>query len=67
MKANEIRDLSVEDILAKIEELETGYTKTKLNHAVSAIESPATIKRDRRIIARLITILREKELQELIK
>jgi len=34
MKANEIRNLSIEDILAKIEECETGYTRTKLNHAV---------------------------------
>lgn len=67
MKAKEIRDLSIEDMLAKIEEAQDQYTRTALNHAVTAIDSPAEIKKNRRLIARMITILREKELQELIK
>lgn len=66
MKAAEIRELTVEDIIAKIEQIRDEYTKLRINHAVTAIESPATIRIMRKEIARLETILREKELEELI-
>ena len=67
MKATEIRDLSIEEIGAKLEEVRDQYARTRLNHAVSGIENPASIKFNRRDIARLITILNEKTLQELNK
>ncbi|MBX7240627.1 MAG: 50S ribosomal protein L29 [Bacteroidia bacterium] len=65
MKSNEIRELSIEEILARVEETSDEYTRMRLNHTVSALESPAKIKQTRRTIARLMTILREKEIQEL--
>lgn len=67
MKATEIRDLSIEEIGAKLEEVRDQYSRTRLNHAVSGIENPASIKYDRREVARLLTIMNEKTLQELQK
>ncbi len=67
MKATEIRELSIEEIGAKLEEVRDQYARMRLNHAVSGIESPATIKFTRRDIARLLTIMNEKTLQELNK
>ena len=65
MKSNEIRELSIEEILARVEETSEEYTRMLLNHTVSALESPTKIRDTRRTVARLLTILREKEIQEL--
>lgn len=64
MKATDIRELSQADLLAKIAEVRDEYARMKLNHAVSAVESPAKITDLRKTIARMETILRELELNE---
>jgi large subunit ribosomal protein L29 len=63
MTAKEIRDLTDEEIVARIKEDREELLRMRLNHAVSAIERPSEIQRLRRTIARLSTILRERELQ----
>lgn len=62
MKANEIRDLTTEEITARIAEEQEKLMRLRLNHAVSSIERPSEIRELRRGIARLHTILREREL-----
>ncbi|HYC31620.1 MAG TPA: 50S ribosomal protein L29 [Gemmatimonadales bacterium] len=61
MKTNEIRDLSVEDLKAKIEELTTERFNLRFRSATESIENPMRFRSIRRDIARLQTILREKE------
>ncbi|MEG0982888.1 50S ribosomal protein L29 [Algoriella sp.] len=61
MKAADIRNLSVEDLKAKIAEEEANYDQLKLTNAVSPIANPIGIKQLRRTIARLITVLNEKK------
>ncbi|MBI35556.1 MAG: 50S ribosomal protein L29 [Flavobacteriales bacterium] len=61
MKAAELRELSVEDLKAKIDEESKALDTFVLNHAVSPIENPNVIKTKRRLVARLKTILNEKE------
>ena len=61
MKAAELRELSVEDLKAKIAEESNALNKLVLNHAVSPIENPVVIKTTRRLVARLKTVLNEKE------
>lgn len=61
MKAADIRNLSVEDLKAKIAEEEANYDQLKLTNAVSPIANPIGIKQLRRTIARLITVLNEKQ------
>lgn len=64
MKAKEIRDLTTGEIIARIKEEEESLLKLRLNHAVSAIESPSEIRSARRGIARLKTIVRERQMAE---
>lgn len=61
MKAKEIRELTDVEIRARIQEDSDLLQKMHFNHAISAIESPAKIRMIRRDIARMKTILTERE------
>ena len=61
MKAAEIRELTVAEIEERIDAEKNNLLRMKLNHAVSAVENPTTIKKTRRDIARMMTILAEKK------
>ncbi len=60
MKAADIRELSVEDIKAKLEEEKSNYEKLKLSHKMAQIENPIQLRTMRRNIARLNTVLTNK-------
>ena len=62
MKKEEIRELSIPELVAKINEAEKAYRELKVAHAISPVDNPAKITADRREIARKKTILREKEI-----
>ena len=62
MKKEEITELSVQELAARIEVAEKAYRELKVAHAISPIDNPAKITADRREIARLKTVLRQKEL-----
>ena len=64
MKASDIRDLTTEEILARIQNEEEKMLRLRLNHSVSAIESPSEIRTTRKTVARLKTILREREMED---
>jgi large subunit ribosomal protein L29 len=53
MKQEEIIPLSLQEIKDKIAEEKSSLAKMKLNHAVSQIENPMTIRRTRKTVARL--------------
>lgn len=61
MKAAEIRELSVEKLKAKIAEESKALNDLNLSHAVSPIENPLVIRNARRLVARLKTVLNQKE------
>ena len=61
MKASEIRDLSIEDINEKVEDLTTQQEKLILAHSISQLENPMQINANRKTIARLKTELRSRE------
>ena len=61
MKPSEIREMTIKEILEKIESERNDLTKMRLNHAVSPIEHPAKLRVARKNIARLLTILTQKE------
>lgn len=63
MDAKDIRELTDKEIVAKIKEEQELLTKMRFNHAVSAIENPAKIRHTKRTIARLNTILTERNAQ----
>ena len=60
MKAQEIRDLSVEDLQAKLAELTEERFRLRFRSATESIENPMRFRAIRRDIARIHTMLREK-------
>lgn len=63
MKTSEIRELSVAEIAERIEAEKANLAKEQINHAVSAVENTTTLRKSRRNIARMLTILAEKQNQ----
>lgn len=62
MKKEEIKELSIQELRDRIEVAEKAYRELKVTHAISPIDNPSKITKDRREIARLKTVLRQKEL-----
>ena len=60
MKSAEIREVSVKDLQERIETEKVQLAKLKVQHAVSPVENPSIIKKNRRDIARMLTVLRQK-------
>ncbi len=60
MKSAEIKDMSVQDLQERIAAEKANLTQLKVQHAVSPVENPSLIKKSRRDIARMLTILRQK-------
>ena len=64
MKNSEIKALSVAELKDKIGVEREGLRKLQFAHKVSSIENPMRINQTRKLIARLSTELRAKELQK---
>ncbi len=62
MKKEEIKELSIQELQAQIEASEKAYRELKVAHAISPVDNPSKITKDRRQIARLKTVLRQKEI-----
>jgi large subunit ribosomal protein L29 len=64
MKTSEIKELTVKEIVEKLQVEKENLVRLKLNHAVSPLDNPMKIQGSKRDIARLQTVLREIELKE---
>ncbi|MFH2044582.1 MAG: 50S ribosomal protein L29 [Pseudomonadota bacterium] len=62
MKASEIRDLSQEERLNKLSEMQEGLFNLRFQHGIGQLESPGKLKLNKLEIARIKTIIREFEL-----
>jgi large subunit ribosomal protein L29 len=60
MKGNELRDLSVEELESKSQELNQELFNLKFQLATGQLENSARLPQTRKDIARVMTILREK-------
>jgi large subunit ribosomal protein L29 len=60
-KAAALRDLSVEDLRAKAKELDDQSFRLRLQKAMGQLESPIKVRTTRRELARIKTIIRQKE------
>ena len=63
MRADDIRELSAEDMRARIAELEEERFRLNFRSATEPLEDPLRLRWIRKDIARLKTILRERELE----
>lgn len=61
IKADEIRDLNEKEIKQRIEDEEEQLQQLRFQHTVASLENPMVLRQKRRFIARLKTILKEKE------
>ena len=63
MKQEVIKELSTEELVERLDAEKIRINKMKLHHAVSPIENPQKIKETRKGIARILTELRNREMQ----
>ena len=61
MKAAEIRELTVDDLRARVKDLEDQSFRLRIQKSMGQLEAPAKVREVRRDLARIKTILREKE------
>jgi len=63
MKANDIRDKSQAELQKELGELKSELFKLRFQHATNQLENPMKLKDVKKSIARIKTIMRERELK----
>ena len=61
MKAKELKNLSVEDLNKKLNDLKKDLFMLRMQHATNQLDNPLLIAAVKKDIARIKTIIREKE------
>ena len=64
MKAAEIRELSADDLQAKLKEARAELFNLRFQQATGQLENPSRMKEIRKTIARIKTVITERELSE---
>jgi len=64
MKATEVRDLSTEELGKKLSDLKRDLFYLRMQHATNQLDNPLKIKEVKKDIARVQTIIREKQLEQ---
>ena len=60
MKAKELKNLSVEELTKKLEELKKDLFMLRMQHATNQLDNPMQLNNVKKDIARVKTIIREK-------
>jgi large subunit ribosomal protein L29 len=61
LKANDLADLTVEELQAKLAELREDQFRLRFRSATEAIDNPLQFRTRRRDIARVLTVLKQRE------
>ena len=61
MKASEIRDLSLDELRGRLDEAREAFFRMRFQAATGQLKNTSALRQARRDIARLATILRERE------
>lgn len=64
MKIAEIRELSAKDLQERLDTEKASLNQMKMNHAISPLEDSSKIKKARKNIARMLTVLSQIENQD---
>jgi large subunit ribosomal protein L29 len=62
LKNNELRELSTEELTKKVAEYKEELFNLRFSQATGNLEKPSRIKELRKLVARIKTIIREREL-----
>lgn len=63
MKVNEIRDMSADEQIQKLQSLKEELFNLRFQHATGQLENPMRLRDVKKSIAQVKTILRERELK----
>ena len=63
MKTSEVREMSIADLRERIELEKANLDTMKINHAISPLEDSSKIRKARKNIARMLTVLSQIENQ----
>ena len=61
MKASEVRAMSVSELNEKLDALKKDLFFLRMQHATNQLDNPMKLQQDKRDIARVKTMIREKE------
>ena len=64
MKANELRGLTADELNAKLADLKKDLFMLRMQHATNQLDNPLKLADVKKDIARIKTVLREKELEK---
>ncbi|WP_421875750.1 50S ribosomal protein L29 [Marinoscillum sp.] len=64
MKNSELRGLSLDELQGRLTAEQENYSKLKSAHSITPIENPMKIRETRKLIARIQTEIRAKELSK---
>ena len=64
MKVQDIRNIETKDLLVKVEEFKKELFSLRLQQATGQLENTARIKEVRKSIAKIKTVIRERELEK---
>ncbi len=67
MKINKIKEMSSPDLKKELSELKSELFKLRFSLATNGLDNPMKIKEVKKDIARINTILRQREIEEAIK
>ncbi len=63
MKTNEIREMNIEEMQRKVNDLKEELFNLRFQHEIGQLENPNKMKQTKRDIAQVRTIIREVELK----
>ena len=66
MKASDVRELTVEELEQKLADLKGELFNLRFQHATNQLENPMRIKEVKKTIARIKTVIRERELKQTV-
>ena len=63
MKKENIKELTDKELQDRLDQVEKEYVQEKIQHTISPLDNPAKITLDRKLISRIKTEIRERELK----
>jgi len=65
MKASELRELSLEELEHKLEDLTQELFNLRFQHVTDQLENPMRLRQTKKDVARVKTVLRERQVPDL--
>ncbi len=65
MKASELRELSLEELEHKLEDLTQELFNLRFQHVTDQLENPMRLRQTKKDVARVKTVLRERQIPDL--